>query len=43
MMDKPSETVVRLCREKLIQLKADLMNRLKDSFDDYRQRGSYGG
>ena len=41
-MDKPSETVVRLCREKLVQLKADLMNRLKDSFDDYRARDRIG-
>ena len=41
-MDKPSETVVRLCREKLVQLKADLMNRLKDSFEDYRARDRIG-
>lgn len=41
-MTKPSETVVRLCREKLIQLKADLMNRLRDSFDDYRSRDRVG-
>lgn len=37
-----SNTIVRLCREKLIQLKADLMNRLRTSFEDYRGRDRIG-
>lgn len=41
-MERPSNTVVHLCREKLIQLKADLMNRLRSSFEDYRSRDRVG-
>ena len=41
-MEKPSNTVVRLCREKLVHLKADLMNRLRSSFEDYRARDRVG-
>ncbi len=36
------ENVITVCREKLLKSKADILNRIRDNFSDYRSRDRGG-